>query len=88
VADIVETFHVHAKSIPTPDGDYTMEHSSNVMLFDKEGRLVGGIDYGEDEAAMTAKLNKLAVPGLCRPGAPASLWERSVTQGSTAGFCG
>jgi protein SCO1/2 len=88
VADIVDAYHVHAKRIPTADGGYTMEHSSNIMLFDKDGRLVGGIDYGEDDAAMTAKLNKLAVPGQCRPDAPASLWERSVTQGIAAGYCG
>lgn len=88
IADMLATYRVHAKRIPTTGGEYTMEHSSTIMLFDKDGRLVGGVDYGEDDAVITAKLTKLALPGQCRPGAPASLWEKSVTQGTATGYCG
>jgi hypothetical protein len=78
IADMIAAYHVHAKRIPTSDGDYTMEHSSTIMLFDKDGRLVGGGDYREDDTVITAKLTKLALPANAgRVRRPASGRSRS-----------
>ncbi|MEE7489845.1 SCO family protein [Methylobacterium oryzae] len=84
VARMADAYHVAYKRVPTKDGDYTMEHSATVALFDKTGRMVGEIGYGEDEASTFAKLITLALPGQCPPGGSANLW---TTDGST-GSCG
>ncbi len=81
---MADAYHVAYKRVPTKDGDYTMEHSATVALFDKSGRMVGEIGYGEDEASAFAKLITLALPGQCPPGGGANLW---ATDGST-GSCG
>lgn len=84
VARIADAYHVSYKRVPTKDGDYTMEHSAIVGLFDRTGRMVGEIGYGEDEARTLAKLITLAAPGQCRPGGGADLW---ATDGSGDGTC-
>jgi protein SCO1/2 len=87
VADMAERYHVHVRRVASETSGYTMEHTATIMLFDKTGRLVGGIDYGEDADAMAAKLTGLVLPKTCRPGAPATLWERSVVTGTGGGLC-
>lgn len=84
VARMADAYHVAYKRVPTRDGDYTMEHTATVALFDATGRMVGEIGYGEDEARALAKLITLATPGQCAPGGGANLW---ATDGSI-GACG
>lgn len=84
VARMADAYHVTSRRVPTKDGDYTLEHSATVALFDKTGRMVGEIGYGEDEARTLSKLITLAMPGQCAPGGGANLW---TTDGSS-GACG
>ena len=44
VARMADAYHVAYKRVPTKDGDYTMEHSATVALFDKSGSSFGEED--------------------------------------------
>ncbi|MDP4003556.1 SCO family protein [Methylobacterium sp. NEAU K] len=79
VARMADAYHVAYRRVPTKDGDYTMEHSATVALFDKSGRMVGEIGYGEDEDRALSKLITLALPGQCAPGGGADLWATNGT---------
>ena len=59
VAKAVAAFRVYARRIPLEDGDYTMDHSALVLLFDKSGRFQDIIKYQEDPASAEAKLRRL-----------------------------
>lgn len=38
-------FRVFARKVPLKGGDYTMDHSSSVLVFDRHGRFVTNISY-------------------------------------------
>lgn len=59
VAKALAAFRVYARRIPLEDGDYTMDHSALVLLFDKSGRFQDVITYQEDPASAEAKLRRL-----------------------------
>ncbi|MDP4023044.1 SCO family protein [Methylobacterium sp. NEAU 140] len=82
VARMADAYHVHYRRVPGTGGDYAIDHSADVSLFDRNGRKVGQIGYGEDEARMLAKLITLAFPGQCHPGGGVSLWD-----GTSDGTC-
>ncbi len=52
---------VHAQS-PTPDGAYTVDHSTQVLVFDPQGRLAAIARPPHDAAAILADLRRMAVP--------------------------
>ncbi len=54
IARMADLFHIHVKRIPGKDGDYTLEHSAAVELFDRNGKIVGEIGYNEDEKSALA----------------------------------
>lgn len=81
-ARMADLFHIHVRRIAGKDGDYTLEHSASIELFDREGRVVGEIGYNEDERIALAKLITLAFPGQCHPGGGVSLWD-----GAADGTC-
>ena len=76
VADAARAFHVRYRRVPLANGDYTVDHSASVLLFDRTAKLVGIIDYGSDDEDVRVRLTALAEPGACHPGvpAPAALW--------------
>ena len=41
-------------------GDYTMNHTANILLFDADGSFCGTADYHDDPADAQAKLRRLA----------------------------
>lgn len=82
VARMADLYHVHYRQVPTRDGDYTLDHTATVQLFNRDGRIVGEIGYAEDEAQVLAKLITLAFPGQCHPGGGVSLWT-----GAGDGIC-
>lgn len=63
VAEMVKGFNVYSRKVPLnenePDGDYTMDHTASVFLFDEEGHLDGTIAYGENRETAIGKLEKL-----------------------------
>lgn len=52
---------VHAQS-PTPDGAYTVDHSTQILVFDPQGRLAAIARPPHDAAAILADLRSMAVP--------------------------
>ncbi|QUS36182.1 SCO family protein [Falsirhodobacter algicola] len=54
-----DAFRVFAQREPLEDGDYTMSHTSKVMLFDRDGEFADTISYQEDEDSAVAKIDAL-----------------------------
>ena len=59
VAKAQTAFRVYSRKIPLSDGEYTMDHSAYVMLFDADGEFVDPIMYQEELDQALAKLNRL-----------------------------
>ncbi|EMG54138.1 SCO1/SenC family protein, partial [Ochrobactrum sp. CDB2] len=60
VADVVKSYHIYAKKVPTEDGEYTVDHTASVFLLDKGGRFRGTIAYQENPDTALEKLKNLA----------------------------
>ena len=56
----IKAYRGNSKKVPHKDGDYTMDHSALVLLFDKSGRFQDVIMYQEDPASAEAKLRRLS----------------------------
>ncbi|MDJ0637439.1 MAG: SCO family protein [Paracoccaceae bacterium] len=52
----LKAFRIYAAKVPLDDGDYTMDHSASVLLFDDQGRYTGRIMYQEDIDSAVEKL--------------------------------
>jgi protein SCO1/2 len=59
VAVIAKAYKVFYRKVPTESGDYTMDHTAGVFLFDADGRFQGTIAYGEPHDDALAKLKRL-----------------------------
>ena len=59
VQKVVQSFNIYAEKVPTDDGDYTMDHSASVLLFDDAGRFVETIRYQEDHDVAVGKIKSL-----------------------------
>jgi len=63
VASAIKAYRVFAEKVPTSDGDYTMNHTATVYLFDGKGTLASTLSWEEDENTRLAKLARLAERG-------------------------
>jgi len=61
-ATMQKAFRVFAQKVPLDDGDYTMDHTATVYLYDAKGRLSGTIAWGEPHDFALAKVK--AVLGI------------------------
>ena len=59
ISAMVKSFGIYAEKVPLDDGDYTMDHTATVFLYDSRGRLDGTIAWGEDETVARRKLENL-----------------------------
>lgn len=59
----VGSYKAYAQRVDLGDGDYTMDHSAFVMLFDTKGAFKGTIAYGENNDTALAKLKRLIENG-------------------------
>lgn len=59
IAAVAESFKIYYRKVPTSDGNYTMDHSAGVYLFDKSGDFFGTIDPHEDAKVIIQKLQRL-----------------------------
>ncbi|MFO1142172.1 MAG: SCO family protein [Amaricoccus sp.] len=59
----IAAFKIYATKVPLKDGDYTMDHTAYVMLFDSAGRFDTVIGYQESTASAVDKLRKLIARG-------------------------
>lgn len=58
IARAVEGFRANYEKVPTEGGDYTMNHTASVFLFDVEGRFVTTIDYHEPREFAVPKIRR------------------------------
>lgn len=59
VQKAVAAFRAFAQKVPQEGGGYTVNHSTQVLLFDSQGRFFGLIGYGEDHDRAMATLRRL-----------------------------
>ncbi|MEO0356823.1 MAG: SCO family protein [Pseudomonadota bacterium] len=59
VQKAVSAFRAYSRRVPLDDGDYTMDHSAYVMLFDDRGRFFEPIGYQEDFDRTMDKIRRL-----------------------------
>ncbi len=63
VAAMARAYHVAYRRVPLEGGDYTMDHSAAVLLFDRVGHYVDAIPFGEDDVQMRQRLTALVHKG-------------------------
>lgn len=56
VEKALQAFRIYASRVPLEGGDYTMDHSASVLLFDKSGRYSDRIRYQEEMDTAVDKL--------------------------------
>lgn len=56
---VEKAYGVYVAKVPQPGGDYTVDHSSAVLLMNGQGRLADIISHDEPEAEALAKLKAL-----------------------------
>lgn len=63
VHQMLKKFKIYFKKIPLdatdPEGDYTMDHTASVLLFNNQGRFKSTIAYGENPDTAIQKLKNL-----------------------------
>ena len=59
VAKAIRAFRIYAAKSPLSAGDYTMDHSTQVLLFDDRGDYFGLIGYQEDHERAMGTLRRL-----------------------------
>ena len=50
IEGVVKAYRAYARKVPLKDGDYTMEHTSLVYLFDRRGQFVGSFNLNRPPA--------------------------------------
>ncbi len=55
----IKAFRIYARKVPLDNGDYTMDHSASVLLFDEDGRFFEPIGYQEDYDRVIDKIERL-----------------------------
>lgn len=55
----IKAFRIYARKVPLEDGGYTMDHSANILLFDRRGRFFEPIGYQEDLDRAVAKIRRM-----------------------------
>jgi protein SCO1/2 len=58
IAQAAAGFRVTYEKVPVEGGDYTMNHTASVFLFDAEGRFVSTIDYHEPREFAVPKIRR------------------------------
>lgn len=62
-----KAFKVYYKKVPTEGGDYTMDHTAGVLLFDRQGRFSGMIDMHESREVILQKIRRaIAAPAATK----------------------
>lgn len=54
-----KAYAIYVERVPLPNGDYTIDHSAQIMLFDRNGQFVETMDSHEDEGKAVAQLRRL-----------------------------
>lgn len=91
------SFKAYRKKVPTEGGDYTIDHSAGVYLYDRDGGFAGTLDMHEDMKVkrakggatargrgVTAEFNETCGSGR---GSRAPCWRSSAGSGPLPGWC-
>lgn len=60
LASFAKTYRAFYEKVPAANGDYTMNHSAGVFLYNENGHFVGTFDPHEDDPVALQKLRNLA----------------------------
>jgi len=58
IARVAEGLRISYQKVATEGGDYTMNHTASVFLFDSTGNFVSTIDYHEQRAVAVPKIRR------------------------------
>ena len=56
---VKKQFGIYSEKVPTADGDYTVDHTATVLLFDRAGKFVATISPDEQDPPALAKLKRI-----------------------------
>lgn len=59
VQKVEKQFGIFAQKVPTGDGDYTMDHTATVLLFDRDGKFQSTLAPDEQDGPALDKLKRL-----------------------------
>lgn len=54
-----KAYNIYVEKVPLPSGDYTIDHTARILLFDRDGRFVDTMDAAEPEDRAVARLKRL-----------------------------
>jgi protein SCO1/2 len=57
------SFKAYRKKVPTEGGDYTVDHSAGVYLYDRDGGFAGTLDMHDDKKVRREKVERLLSAG-------------------------
>jgi protein SCO1/2 len=60
IGQVKKQFGIFSEKVERPDGDYTVNHTSTVLLFDRGGKFAGTIAPEEQDDAALAKLKLIS----------------------------
>lgn len=60
IAGVTKSFGIYSKKVAAKDGDYTIDHTATVLLFDRAGRFTATIAPDEGDGPALAKLKRIA----------------------------
>lgn len=63
VAKVAKEYRIFVRKVEQDGGDYTVDHTASVLLFDRDGQLRGTIGYNEPKVEALAKLRRLVSGG-------------------------
>ncbi len=54
-----KAFRIYVERVPLPNGDYTIDHTARILLFDRDGRFADTMDAAEPEDRAIGRLRRL-----------------------------
>jgi protein SCO1/2 len=63
IDQVLKEYRIYSKKVPQDGGNYIMDHSASVYLFDKDGTFTSTLDYQEKPDVALAKLKRLIAEG-------------------------
>jgi protein SCO1/2 len=59
IDQVKKEFGIFSEKVPTGDGDYTVDHTATVLLFDRDGKFVATIAADEQDQPASDKLERM-----------------------------
>ena len=59
IENLASSYHIYVSRVELEDGDYTVDHTASVLLFNEEGDFKGTIAFNENEETALTKLRNL-----------------------------